>query len=127
DVVLGDRAHTSVDGPRPDLLPGQLLEGIDQGLEVPLRVRLDHEVQLADLALTRDGEELLQARGPRGHQIGCPGPGLPLLGEVTGVTLGGEDPEIVARIWDPAPSQQLNRIRRCCIGQRTAYQVTSGS
>src|SRR4029450_6616206 len=103
-VVLRDRSHASVDDLDPNLVLRKLLQGVEDGLQRPLHVGLDDEVEGGQLPLPGSPQRPRGGRGGAGRrQLGGARLGLPFLRDVAGLSLVGDGPELLARLWHVRP------------------------
>src|SRR3954468_14379977 len=129
DVVLRDRAHAAVDDPQRDLgvdldLQQRVLDRLDRTADVAL----EDEVELGLLPLLEALEQRLEGRATTAlRKSSGPLACLPLLGDLPGRAVLGDDKEVVAGTGNAGESEHLHGLRRTGLGDVLAALVEHGA
>src|SRR6266496_4199974 len=123
DVALVDRAGALVEDAQADLGDVQLAQGVVDRLDRAHHVGLDHQRQLLELALLDPGEEVLEARGGAGGDLGLALARLARLGDRAGDPLVGDRADLVAGHRHGRQAEHLDRLRRQGRGDLLAVLV----
>ena len=98
-----------MDDPHPDLVVGQLFEGLLDGLGRALDVGLDHDGQLFHVVLGHLGEQVIQGDFLEGGELLFAGGGGALFGQLTGQALVLDRLEQVAGLGHGGQAGDLHR------------------
>ena len=112
DVGLGDAAHGRVHDVDAHLGLVHLLERVAQRLDRALHVGLHDEVQVGLLTLLDATEQVVQAHMRLRLLLGQAGAQRALLGQLAGVALVLEHPELVAGGRNTVEAEDLHRVGR---------------
>ena len=129
DVVLGDGTDAAANDAQRHLLADVDLEQrVLDGLDRPGHVTLEDEVELGLLPLLEPLEQRLEGgAAPACREGGIALPGLPLLGDLAGHAVLGDDQEVVPGPGDTGEAQHLDRLGGPSLGDVLAALVEHGA
>ena len=127
DVGLADGTDTGVDDADADLLVGDLLKALLDGLGGTLHIRLDDDGQLLHVVLCHLAEQVIQRDLLEGGELLLLGGGNTLLGQLTSQTLVLDGLEQVAGLRHSGQAGDLHGGGGACVVQQHALVAAHGA